>query len=887
MPTEGIAKISAMSRKKPRNQGFAGAGQKVEKQEPLPHQRKSRKHDKLRKTSTSNPISIPKVLIILAYILVTTFTPNLMSLDTNAPKFTALALLNLLSFIYLVADGDMRRHPGYFASFFTTRTGLAYTGLLLLSLLSFTQAINLLESVINFSKLFTIFSATFILAVLFTRDLRLIRLMAIFYTGVLLFDSFSVFYYIREFIQGNIARIHDIKSVYSNKNILASALFIKIPFALWLMVYEKGWLKRVAWLAVMTGITATFFMIARTFYVGLIIVTLLFTAYTLTNYFRDREKRHLRLLGSYLGALILALAIHTYTQSNHYPGARPGRTQTTETAPRGRQTGDVVQQITSITMEGGSERVRLNAWKYSLLMIRANPLLGVGPGNWKVNVLQHENQKNPGFIYLFKAHNDFLETTTETGIVGGLLYTAIYIFVGWAFLMAYFHRRRSEALYKYLFLAASGLVFFSFDALFNFPHDRPEIMILFAGFVATGISASYYLARANAVRDDSNEAGDEYKQQIAVRSEMLPEGPDAGAISAGLPVTKPWMMLTGKILAVTFMIPVIWVLYTNFQSTITQRIAYQEIMRGELKSPPEKITEGLPVLPNLSIWGESLRVLQARYLINEEKYEEAIEMIRDDRSNPWDSRREFFTAMAYNRMGNNDSTLKYVLKAYDLKPFHLNTMLLAIDALEKAGEYDRVEEVLDRYLAVHKREANAWIAATNFYNRRGNLDKAVELIDEAIERLPRSERVQQQHTALHHQKYVAPYIHLYETAADHYRAGRYQPAIRNLNEFMEYVPDHYNAFRLRAFCHYHTQAHQQCIDDVNRAFELGDRDPSILNLRGVSFRALGDMEAACRDFEESKNAGNPSGTQNFSRFCMEQTETAPVESILRMVSPPD
>lgn len=852
-----------MSRKKYRSKHPAGQGSAEPGISDKLAERRAGKHSRKKRAVSTNPISIPSLIIILAYILITTFTPNLMALDTNTPKFAALALVNLLAFVYLLFDNDMQRHPGYFGTFFTTRPGLAFTGLLFVALLSFTQANNLLESVIQFSKLFTVFSSAFILSVFFTRDLRFVRLAAIFFTLVLLFDAFSVFYYIRDFINGNIAMISEIKSVYSNKNILASALFVKIPFALWLMVYEKGWLRRLAWLAVMTGIAATFFMIARAFYVGLIIVTVLFTAYTLINYFRDREKEHLWLLGRYASALIIGLLIFSFVQSNFYPGSRQA------SASRNRQVAGVTEQLASITPEDGSTRIRLDAWNYSLRMIiRTNPLLGVGIGNWKISVLEHENQDKGDFIYLYKAHNDFLETATETGIVGGLLYLAIFVFVGWAFLRAFFNRKQSEALYKYLFLGAVGLIFFSFDAMFNFPHDRPEMMILLSTYVAVGVSASYYYNKTRSEQRMQTE--DEHADANAKgRNEAFLEGGSNALVKQDLPEVKSWMVKGAGAISFALLLVVAWVLYTNFQSSITQRIAFQEIRAGALKTSSEEIMTGLPVLPNLSVWGESLRVLQARYLLHEEKFDEAIEMLRPDKSNPWDARREYFMAMSFLRQEEYDSVIKYTMKARELKPLYLNNMLMATDALERRGGKDKIEEMLKEYLSVEKRETRAWVAATNFYLRHDQLDKAHELIEEAVSYLPRDSDIQQQQNAINHRKFVVPFAPLFETAAEHFRAGRYQQALRYLDEYMDNVPEQQNALRLRAFCHYHTQAYQACIDDVTRFLEKGERDGSLINLRGASYRALGDMEAACRDFEESMQLGNDSGIENHKRFCEE------------------
>ena len=75
---------------------------------------------KRNKTASQKPgvklIEILFGIIIFLYIIVPTFTPNLMALDTNTPKFAATALLNLVVFGVLVANGylnsvSMRSHP--------------------------------------------------------------------------------------------------------------------------------------------------------------------------------------------------------------------------------------------------------------------------------------------------------------------------------------------------------------------------------------------------------------------------------------------------------------------------------------------------------------------------------------------------------------------------------------------------------------------------------------------------------------------------------------------------------------------------------------------------------------------------------------------------------
>jgi len=61
-------------------------------------------------------------------------------------------------------------------------------------------------------------------------------------TLLLIFDSLTVFSGIGKYLDGKLPSIGELNSVYSNKNILASSIFVKIPFALWLMVFSRKWL---------------------------------------------------------------------------------------------------------------------------------------------------------------------------------------------------------------------------------------------------------------------------------------------------------------------------------------------------------------------------------------------------------------------------------------------------------------------------------------------------------------------------------------------------------------------------------------------------------------------------------------------------------------------
>ncbi len=239
------------------------------------------------------PIEILSGFIIFVYILIPTFTPNLMAVDTNAPKFFAMAILNLLVFLILVFNGYFKNNPEFISGFFSINIGLIYLGFVLVSLISFTQSINLSESVLQFTKIFTVFAAVFNLSVILMRDNSPVNLIIVIMAALLIFDAILIFINIYKFINGEIANILDIKTVYSNKNILASSIFIKLAFALFLMIFEKGWYQISGWIAFVFGVAAIFFMASRTFYLGLLILFLIFITYMLIVYFQKKQKHAL------------------------------------------------------------------------------------------------------------------------------------------------------------------------------------------------------------------------------------------------------------------------------------------------------------------------------------------------------------------------------------------------------------------------------------------------------------------------------------------------------------------------------------------------------------------------------------------------------------------
>ena len=808
------------------------------------------KPDKKKQTGKGTKFSIDYDLIlygliIVAYILIPTFTPNLGALDTNAPKFLSTAFLNVIVFFLLILTQNDEKNKVFGGQFFKSNIGKIYTAFLAIVLLSFVKSNNITESILQLSKVLTVFAAVFNLSIIINRDLRYLKFIAITMTGLLLFDAFSVFYYINKFIDGEIVSILNIKTVYSNKNILASAIFVKLPFALWLLIFEKGWYKKIAWFTLTAGIAATFFLATRAFYLGLFVISIIFIGYYSIQYLQSKKKEFAWLSGIYLASILVALVFFSLVQNFLYPGSR-AKSQTEQGAvlPTNteRHTQGVLSQVTSISETDGSTSLRLDAWRWSWQLIKENPLLGVGTGNWKVAILKLENQKNEAFIYIYKAHNDFIETTTETGIIGGLLFLSIFGFVFWNFTQYY--RKNQDfngILLRAFYLSAAGLLFYAVDAFFNFPADRPEILILFAIYVATGIVSVNH-----------------FRQQELLQK----NGDDFGRLQNSKLIN--WLL---GIISIGLMFSMIYIFYLNFLSIKTQRIAFQEILAGKLVSPSETIIAGFPILPNVSIWGEPISSIKARYLIDEKKYQEAIKCVESDNSSPYDARREFYLATAYRSLNLPDSALYFSKLTYQLKPNYLRNIVVMAELLEQKQEYAEACSYFEIYFKKNKPVHQAYVMASNLYIKNNEFDKAILLIDKALEYFPNDTSINKQQRFLSYKKNVDPYIGLFNEAKIQFEDKNYPKCLKLITEFLEKVPNDNNGLITQAFSYYYLKRYDECIESINKSLSYNEKNASLINLRGVCYRSQNKNEKACDDFKRAKEMGNQSGITNYSRYC--------------------
>ena len=814
-----------------------------------------------KKTSTAAVAAQPQdtsikwlaTFLLIAYGYVTVITPNWMAFDSNATKFYTFAILNLVVVALVFFIKEFRERTQVLFGFFTNKMGIAYSLIMVMALLSFSKAINTEEAILHFFKIFTAFSAAWMVSALVIYYKEGIVVLALAMTILLCYDFLVAMDGIKGVIKGTTTDLA-IKGSYSNKNILASAMFIKIPFAIWLFYFRKeNFLRIIGGIGVTLGTLAIFFMSTRTFYLATILTMVVFIIYGAIDFsILKRRETGVKVL-THVGLVVIAFGIFSFVQNYLYPQ------EIRQSTSFGARLAEVANQ------ENQSNNLRKTAWVITATdMIPNDPLLGVGIGNWKVRFLEYENSYSSHYIYMYKNHNDFLELTAEVGIFGGLAFVAIFILAAFYFLKSTYKNKNPEQ-EQWFFLPLFGLFAYSFDAFFNFPQDRPEIQALFGIYVgiAVGLAVLYF--------------GKNSKER------KLP------TLAIGF---------IGAIAVVAMVLGVI-VERMYFDSSKIQRMVKEE-QQGvrPTKSPADYLIHNYPRIPNLTAVAEPVDVEKARYLIDEQKFDEARKILSSIHYHPYDARPEYFMAVSYFMEPEKklDSIYKYAHKARMIKPNFYGSLNLETFALNNLGKEQESIKLLKQYLNLEKDslqkeqpkwkkrlksifnvdidkearvanriEVQAWNSLAYLLEKNNQIAEARAVLDTAFVYLPTNQEIINNRNKIISRMQVEQFAPLYSEAMQFYMQQRYAEAIPIFTKFLEKVPAHIDGLRYRAISFYSTQQYQRAINDISQMEQLGITiDPVLNNYRASCYYMLGDRNNAKVFFQKAASEGNPDAQKNLN-----------------------
>ena len=276
-------------------------------------------------------------------------------------------------------------------------------------------------------------------------------------------------------LNGNLeSEINQITGTMANKNLLSSVLFLAIPFNIYCIYLSKSkiW-KILAIVSLISTLLVVLFLQTRAVYIALLLSCIIFVIVKFKTFKKVVFLSSLITLTTYCFIVLLnAIQVESDSYVNRLKVGL----------------NDIVNLRETLNKQN-SLSTRYELYKNSINIIKENPLTGVGPGNWRLEIPKaglYRTKGETGNRIVQRPHNDFLWVASESGILSGLLYALLFFFV---LKNLYFLSKdsspRERVFYSTVFSVISGYFFIS---AVDFPMERIEHNLLFYILIATVVS---------------------------------------------------------------------------------------------------------------------------------------------------------------------------------------------------------------------------------------------------------------------------------------------------------------------------------------------------------------------------------------------------------------
>src|SRR5436190_501565 len=255
----------------------------------------------------------------------------------------------------------------------------------------------------------------------------------------------------------------------ANRNLYGSAQALLIPFCLMVMQQGSRTWKYISGASLFLLVISIFFSQTRSAWLA---SALIFAITFILIYIFSPGNRKKWLVGSAVALFIIILTIGFLMVTNdneNFKKSIAGR----------------AASFTGTSVDSSSEQKnvseRITIWKKTIELIKKQPVLGVGPGNWRIAIPTTGTEGTAWEAAKYvpdQPHNDYLHIASETGIPGALLYFIPWIIIGLLGLQVIIKTTSEESRLLTIFMIA-GMTGFAADSMFSFPEERIEHSLYF------------------------------------------------------------------------------------------------------------------------------------------------------------------------------------------------------------------------------------------------------------------------------------------------------------------------------------------------------------------------------------------------------------------------
>lgn len=262
-----------------------------------------------------------------------------------------------------------------------------------------------------------------------------------------------------------------IGSLLGNKNFYASALLMLTPFcAISFLKYDRIW-KFLSFILFFANGLMIVLLRTRSIWIASIILVLIFIIFIIhfrvknkTDFIHSCKKNKIWIVLFIINGLLIISVQFLANQKNS------------------------IQKDISVTSISNSSEInsvteRFFLWNNSFKMIKIYPLLGVGCGNWPIQINKQGLTGSAaayGNVNFVQPHNDYLKIFCENGIIGFIVFGAFFCIILFEIIVTIL-KSESIEMEKLMFLL--GIIGFLIYAFFEFPYSRPEHFFLLVIYI--------------------------------------------------------------------------------------------------------------------------------------------------------------------------------------------------------------------------------------------------------------------------------------------------------------------------------------------------------------------------------------------------------------------
>lgn len=319
----------------------------------------------------------------------------------------------------------------------------------------------------------------------------------------------------------------------------------------------------------------------------------------------------------------------------------------------------------------------------------------------------------------------------------------------------------------------------------------------------------------------------------------------------------------------------LFISFKNFVSLNEQTHLLFDFNSGDRKLNWDFVKDFNQDFPSIAATTLPIKTTKAYYLFKEERYEEAIELIKSDESNKYLGIKENYLADIYEKLDNPDSLFYYREKAFNLLPNNTRHHTTYFNLLAKKSDSLTLERSFKRI------NSKQLITYKNYIYNMGRVKKEknqlIEMVDSLILAYPKDSQLKEIkiQTLIGIEKYTKSEI--IETIADELfnnsdfekSISKYKEAIKinpYMYQFYESVGVNYLKIQmLDSAKHYFRKAiKKREIEDGKSEFYIG---AIILNENKT--------DSACVYFRKSNRMGYKNSINLINTYCKKSKETQP------------